>query len=75
MPADGDQLVEALRLLAAAGVLAWDWKSWHPLFTAGYSGHPMAVWHFLQELAPADTLPSHERGQLANAVAAAGNRW
>ncbi len=72
-PADGERLLEALQLLADAGMRARGWGEIHPLVAAGHKGHPWAVWHFLEELAPAFTLPEHFRGQLVKGIVSAGN--
>lgn len=53
IPADCERLVEALQLLAAAGVPARDRRDITPLAAASYREHPWHVWRALQEVGAA----------------------
>ncbi len=72
-PADGERLVEALRLLAGSGLVARDAMDAHPLLVASRKGHPWAVWHCLQQLVTTDHMSFHDREHTARAAVASGN--
>ncbi len=74
MPADGERLAEALRLLAGAGMAArGEHDEHHLLVVASRKGHPWAVWRCLQQLVTTDGVSFEDREQIARAAVASGN--
>ncbi len=80
--ADSGRLVEAVRLMAAAGVPAQAYGKSDPYHAAAAAGQPWAVWRVLREVLPVLPAPGDERGlpysavqHAAHAARAVRQRW